>query len=70
MDALDASGKPVVNPSARRATWCHLGQIACLLNKPNARHVLMGLHFPINLKLFVAPQLSQSATNFFILFLT
>jgi hypothetical protein len=43
---------------------------SCLLNKPSARHVLMGLHCLINLKLFFPSQLSLSATSFFSVFYT
>jgi hypothetical protein len=39
-----------------------------LLNKPSARHVLMGLYCPINLKPFFVAQLSLSATSFFSVF--
>jgi hypothetical protein len=45
-------------------------QARCLLNKPSARHVLMGLHCLINLKLFFVAQLSLSATSFFTVFRT
>jgi hypothetical protein len=41
-----------------------------MLNKPSTRHVLMGLHCPINLKLFFVAQLSLSATSFFTVFRT
>jgi hypothetical protein len=41
-----------------------------LLNKPSARYVLMGLHCPINLKLFFVAQLSLSSTHLFSVFCT
>jgi hypothetical protein len=53
-------GQPVVTPPRGLppgVIWdksC-VQQASCLLNKPSARHVLMGLHCPINLKFFLLP---------------
>jgi hypothetical protein len=72
MDALNGSfqaswlwAPPRNAPPGAMQDKLRAQQASCLLNKPSARHVLMGLHCLINLKLFFHPQLSLSATSFF-----
>jgi hypothetical protein len=77
MDALDGSLQanrlcPPPRGLPPGVIWDKSGvqQASCLLNKPSARHVLMGLNCRINLKLFFAAQLSLSTTSYFSVFLT